>query len=129
MICFTPYREATATEKDLSYSVLLDYYGALLTERQRDLLGLYYNEDYSLSEISENTGISRQGVRDAIKRGEAELDRLEDALGVARSYASRKAEADAICEELYAAADKVTNDDIRERLKSAASRVMVLAGE
>ena len=129
MICFTPHEEVTATEKDLSYSVLLDYYGALLTERQHDLLGLYYNEDYSLSEISENTGISRQGVRDAIKRGEAELDRLEDALGIARSYAERRDEAEAICAELRSVRDEIMNADIRERLKSAESRVMALAGE
>ena len=48
---------------------LLDIYGALLTDRQRDVLDLYYNDDLSLSEISENLGITRQGVRDAIRRG------------------------------------------------------------
>ena len=109
--------------------MLLDCYGSLLTERQRDLLGFYYNDDYSLSEISENTGISRQGVRDAIKRGEAELDRLEDALGIAAAQAVRRAETDAISGELLALSYTVENDDIRSRLTAAASRVRALAGE
>ena len=57
--------------KDLTISILLDAYGALLTERQRELVDLYYNEDLSLAEISENTGITRQGVRDGIKKSES----------------------------------------------------------
>ncbi len=112
----------TATEKDLSYGVLLDIYGALLTERQCDLLGLYYNDDLSLSEISENTGISRQGVRDAIKRGEAELDRLEGSLGLA-DILSEAERISAELESLAAGAD----DTLRSRILGAASRVRSLA--
>ena len=55
--------------KDLEYSILLDHYGPVLTQRQRDILTEYYDEDLSLSEIAENFGITRQGVRDAIKHG------------------------------------------------------------
>ena len=69
-------------EKKLQISVLLDVYGGLLTEMQKHSLDLYYNEDLSLSEIAEHENISRQGVRDSIKRGEAELIRLEQALGL-----------------------------------------------
>ena len=54
--------------KNLEISFLLDFYGDMLTEKQRDVIEYYYNEDLSLSEIAENQGISRQGVRDAIKR-------------------------------------------------------------
>lgn len=57
-------------EKDLSIAVLLDFYGDLLTEKQARAIDLYYNEDLSLAEIAEPLGISRQGVRDSIKRGE-----------------------------------------------------------
>lgn len=57
--------------KNLEIAVLLDLYGDMLTEKQRDFLGYYYNDDLSLSEIAENEGITRQGVRDAIKRAEA----------------------------------------------------------
>ena len=64
--------------KDMLFPLLLDVYGALLTERKRELLDYYYNEDYSLSEIAELTGLSRQGVRDGIRKAEEELRTLED---------------------------------------------------
>ena len=72
--------------KDLEYSILLDHYGPVLTQRQRDILTEYYNEDLSLSEIAENFGITRQGVRDAIKHGEATLREMEDKIGNARRH-------------------------------------------
>ena len=58
-------------QKNLAYSVLLDFYGPVLTDKQRVILTEYYDEDLSLAEIAENLGITRQGVRDAIKHGEA----------------------------------------------------------
>ena len=61
-------------QKNLAYSVLLDFYGPVLTDKQRVILTEYYDEDLSLAEIAENLGITRQGVRDAIKHGEAALD-------------------------------------------------------
>ena len=67
-------------EKNLRYSALLSIYGALLTEKQLDTMEYYYDEDLSLGEIAENTGISRQGVRDFIKRGEELLDLYEEKL-------------------------------------------------
>ena len=54
-------------------AMLFDFYGDLLTERQREFYDLYYNEDLSLAEIAENYGISRQGVRDVIVRAEASM--------------------------------------------------------
>ena len=59
---------------------LLDFYGALLTERQRTLVQQYAYENLSLAEIAEREGISRQGVRDGIVRAEQQLRGLEDAL-------------------------------------------------
>ena len=59
--------------KDLEISFLLDFYGDMLTEKQREVIEFYYNEDLSLSEIADNEGITRQGVRDSIKRAEAQL--------------------------------------------------------
>ena len=67
-------------EKNLLIPCLLDVYGGLLSERKRELLDYYYDEDYSLAEISELTGISRQGIRDSIKKSSAELLELEDKL-------------------------------------------------
>ena len=59
--------------KNLEISYLLDFYGDVLTQKQRDVMEQYYNDDFSLSEIAANFGITRQGVRDSIKRGESIL--------------------------------------------------------
>ena len=68
-------------EKNLEITILLDYYGGVLTEKQREVIELYYEDDLSLSEIAEHSGITRQGVRDAIKRGENTMLELEENLG------------------------------------------------
>ena len=65
----------------LTMTLLYDYYGELLTERQRGLFDLYYNQDYSLSEIASAAGISRQGVHDTLARAEELLEGYEAALG------------------------------------------------
>ena len=70
--------------KDLKFASLLDIYGSVLTDKQREMLELYYNEDLSLSEIAANEGISRQGVRDSIKRGEDALSDLDEKIGVTK---------------------------------------------
>lgn len=72
--------------KNLDVAVLLDFYGAMLTDKQRDVIDLYYNQDLSLGEIAEHEGITRQGVRDSIKRGEVFLFELEDKLKLFDSY-------------------------------------------
>ena len=72
--------------KNLEIAMLLDFYGDMLTEKQRDFLEYYYNDDFSLSEIAENEGITRQGVRDAIKRAETQLLDMESKLGVAKRF-------------------------------------------
>ena len=69
--------------KNLDMTLLLDVYAAAITEKQRDMMELYYYEDLSLAEIAQNCGISRQGVRDAIKRGETTIIELEKQLGFA----------------------------------------------
>ena len=63
-------------------TMLFDFYGELLTDRQKEFFDLYYNEDLSLSEIAENEGISRQGVRDVIVRAEAAMQEIEDKTGI-----------------------------------------------
>jgi predicted DNA-binding protein YlxM (UPF0122 family) len=63
-------------------SLLYDYYGALLGDRRKQVFSLYHEDDLSLSEIAELTGITRQGVHDALKKAEAQLIRYEDKLGL-----------------------------------------------
>ncbi len=72
--------------KNMKVALLLDFYGDLLTEKQRNSLDFYYNDDLSLGEIAANLGISRQGVRDNIKRAEAVLFQMEDKLGLAEKF-------------------------------------------
>ncbi|MEG0542204.1 MAG: putative DNA-binding protein, partial [Angelakisella sp.] len=72
--------------KNLEVSVLLDFYGSMLTDKQRDVVELYYNEDLSLAEIAAHSGITRQGVRDSIKRAEAQLIEYEERLQLAARF-------------------------------------------
>ena len=71
-------------------TMLFDFYGDILTERQKEFYDLYYNEDLSLGEIAENYGITRQGVRDVIVRAEAILTDLEDKTGLIRRFHTMK---------------------------------------
>ena len=67
-------------EKKVEISILWQIYGKLLTEKQYQYIDYYYNEDLSLSEIAENDGITRQAVRDIIKKGERKLFEYEEKL-------------------------------------------------
>lgn len=84
--------------KNLEVTMLLDFYGDMLTEKQRDFIGYYYNDDLSLAEIAENENITRQGVRDAIKRAETQLFDMEEHLGLARRFGQLRAGLDEIVE-------------------------------
>ncbi len=72
--------------KDLKISYLLDFYGDMLTTPQREMVEAYYNQDLSLGEIALDRDISRQGVRDAVKRAEQQLFEMEERLGLARRF-------------------------------------------
>lgn len=89
--------------KDMNIGFLLDFYGDILSDRKRDVLDLYYNDDMSLAEIAEEIGISRQGVRDLIKKAEEELNFFESKLGLAKKFSEAQtvtARALALCDEL-----------------------------
>lgn len=77
-------------DKVYEVTLLLDFYGQLLTERQFEILDLHFNNDYSLGEIAEHLNISRQGVHDNIKRGKAILSRMEEKLGLVNKFARQK---------------------------------------
>ena len=68
-------------EKNVKISILNEFYGNLLTQKQSDFIDDYYNNDLSLSEIAENENITRQAVRDIIKKGEKKLFEYEEKLG------------------------------------------------
>lgn len=86
-------------------TMLYDFYGDLLTDRQKEFYDLYYNDDLSLAEIAENYGITRQGVRDIIVRAEKTLEDIEEKTGLIRRYRQTKETAaalDAIAEDIHA---------------------------
>lgn len=72
--------------KPFEMCLLFDFYGDLLTDKQKELFDLYYNHDLSLSEIAEQVNITRQGVRDSIVRAEHALQTMEDNLGLVSKY-------------------------------------------
>ena len=81
-------------EKNLEIGYLLDFYGDILPERRRDIMDLYYNDDLSLAEIAEQLGITRQAVRDSIKKTETELFFYEEKLGLRRRFTAAAAHAE-----------------------------------
>lgn len=87
--------------KNLYISQLYDYYGELLSEKQKNAIEMYYNDDLSLSEIAESIGITRQGVRDQLKHAEDFLISCEEKL----EFADKLNKALAISEEIRQLSD------------------------
>jgi len=78
------------TSENIKVSMLLDFYGQLLTKKALEIMELYYNEDISFSEISENLGITRQAVHDTVKRSVAALENYESKLMLVNRFLSRE---------------------------------------
>ena len=104
-------------------TMLFDFYGELLTDRQKEFFDLYYNEDLSLAEIAENAGISRQGVRDVIVRAEAAMQEVEDKTGIIKRFEAQRPHLDAV----EAAAEQIRTIIYRQfedsRLTELADRI------
>lgn len=96
-------------------NLLYDFYGSLLTERQRDLLELYYQHDLSLSEVADESGISRQGVHDMLKRAVRTLERAEERLGLVARFKEQQAVLRKIKDILSRQEDR--NQDLQTVLK------------
>ena len=105
-------------------TMLYDFYGELLTDRQREFFDLYYNEDLSLAEIAD---ISRQGVRDVIVRAEASMQKIEDKTGIIKRFEARRPHLEAIS----AAAGEIKTINLRRhedaRLAELAERILAEA--
>ena len=107
-------------EKNLEINYLLDFYGEVLSERKREVLEMYYNEDLSLAEIASDIGISRQGVRDIIKKSEDELVYLEEKLGLLKKFRSLQKKADELLTEVKASD---ASDEIKDKISKFAESV------
>ena len=103
-------------EKNMNISLLLDFYGDVLNEKQWEILDLYFNEDLSLAEIADNSGMTRQGVRHVIKKAEEELTVLESKLGLANRFSMLGNAYDQIADRLLGICDLVTQDAAKEKI-------------
>lgn len=100
-------------DKTLTMTMLLDFYGELLTPRQRSCFSMHYNEDLSLTEIAEIMAISRQGVRDLIVRAEATLTQTEEKIGLVARFSEQKHVMDKMEDQLRALV-RLTEGEARE---------------
>ena len=99
-------------EKNVKISMLCEIYGKLLTEKQLAILEDYYDKDLSLSEIAENQGITRQAVRDIIKKGENKLFELEEKLKIMKRMFKQEEKIAVILSELTRIGEKTTDKQI-----------------
>ena len=106
----------------LSRSMLLDFYGELLTEKQRTCFDLHYNEDLSLSEIAEMLGISRQGAWDNIRRAEMAMEDVESKTGLIGRFEENRSELEKLKETLEQLC-LLTEGKAQELAADAASQV------
>lgn len=109
--------------KNLNISLLMDFYGQLLTDKQLAALEYYYNDDLSLAEIADEMNISRQGVRDFIKRGEKQLDDFEQKLGLSGRFDKVRNKIEQINNSVDALEKKIGGQGELVRLKELVSEV------
>ena len=115
----------TMLEKFLHMSALFDFYGPLLTDKQNRCLQMHLLEDFSLSEISAELGISRQAVYDMLKHSEQIMQQYEDKLGLAARSIQEKKELCAISDDLA----KIGQDLHDDRLNGIIERISVLTSD
>ena len=104
-------------DKKVEYGVLSSFYGALLTERQRTMLGLYCDEDLSLAEVAKQLSVTRQCVNDTLQRAFKRLDELEESMHLAVKF-DRQRETMAACRHLIKVS--LEGKDIKKNLELAA---------
>ena len=114
-------------EKNLSISLLLDFYGDILSERQSSMLDMYYNEDCSLAEIADNFSISRQGVRSVLKKGETILTEMEEKLHLAARFVLMRDKSGEIADELQNINSKINDDEISSKILSLINKIKEMA--
>jgi Uncharacterized protein conserved in bacteria len=104
-------------EKMIEISILYDFYGQLLTAKQQEILKLYHEDNYSLSEIAEEYGISRQGVHDSVKKAEKALHEYESKLGLVGKFTAAEEVITAIDKEIdQIISENKTNETLTKRL-------------
>lgn len=110
-------------ETNVKISILLDIYGKLLTEKQYKLLDDYYNNDLSLSEIAENEEITRQAVRDNLKKGENNLFEYEEKLGFMKKTIMQEESIIAVLSEIGKIENSMTDKDVSKILQDVKNKL------
>ena len=113
-------------EKNVKISMLLDIYGKLLTEKQFQMLDDYYNQDLSLSEIAENEGITRQAVRDNLKKGENKLLEYEEKLEVMKKTLIQEEKIAAILSQITKIRDNASDKEVAKVLEDVKNKLNCL---
>ena len=103
-------------EKNVKVSMLCEVYGNLLTKKQLSILQDYYDKDLYLSEIAQNQEITRQAVRDIIKKGENKLFELEEKLGIMKKTFKQEEKIAIILSELTKIQKRSTDKQVAEIL-------------
>jgi len=116
-------------DKNVEISLLLSFYGNILTDKQQESTSLYYNEDLSLAEISEIAGITRQGVRDNIKRAETVLYDMENKLGLCKRFLGVKEKLESVDETLKSIENLIRNDEISEEVRKSIKNIIGIVYE
>lgn len=114
-------------ERKVEISILCQIYGKLLTEKQYEFIDDYYNNDLSLSEIAENNNITRQAVRDVIKKGENKLFELEEKLSFMEKTVKQERKLQQILEELSKIEDTSSDRKIEKILNHVREELSCLA--
>ena len=113
-------------EKNVKISILIDIYGKLLTQKQYKLLDDYYNNDLSLSEIAENENITRQAVRDNLKKGENNLFEYEEKLGFMRKEIMQEESIEAILSEITKIENSMPDKEVAKILQDVKNKLNCL---
>lgn len=107
-------------EKLLEINMLYDFYGQMLTDKQKNIIELYYNNDFSLSEIAESMNISRQGVYDLLKRSEKLLYHYEEKLKLVEKFSNHKSKV----KEAYRLLDSLSTDKKVDSIKLILNEIL-----
>ena len=113
-------------EDKVKISILLEIYSNLLTDKQKSLLEDYYNNDLSLSEIAENNEITRQAVRDILKKGEKKLFEYEEKLGIMKKNSIQEEQIAMILSEIAKINSKDSDKEIARVLEDVKNRLNCL---
>ena len=104
-------------------SLLYDFYGELLTERQKEVMELYNEENLSLAEIAEEFGISRQGVHDALHKAQKALEDYEQKLGLVERFSATREALSTISTEIDGVIDMAAAGNLSRQLKHIRSEI------